>query len=137
MTREIAHFQMFAAALETIQPNFPPGVLQGDPRYSNPYFNLTNGASARGPWNQGQSPQFGEEWEYVEDPLQHVIQTQGMTTQEPKGTDRTLDGVARKDEEMSRTRSEQVKKSLPKGSNQWSSYPQEKLQSPTKARKSP
>ncbi len=28
MTREVSHFQMFSAALETIQPNFPPGVLQ-------------------------------------------------------------------------------------------------------------
>ena len=26
MTREIAHFQMFTAALNDIQPNFPPGV---------------------------------------------------------------------------------------------------------------
>ena len=48
MTREIAHFQMFGAALETIQPNFPPGILQGDPRYTNTYYNLSNGASARG-----------------------------------------------------------------------------------------
>ena len=48
MTREIAHFQMFSAALETIQPNFPPGVLQGDPRHTHTFFNLSNGASARG-----------------------------------------------------------------------------------------
>lgn len=34
MTREVAHFQQFEAALDTIQPNFPPGVLQSDPRYS-------------------------------------------------------------------------------------------------------
>ena len=51
MTREIAHFQMFSAALETIQPNFPPGVLQGDPRFTHTYFNMSNGASVRGPWN--------------------------------------------------------------------------------------
>src|SRR5687768_8292816 len=25
MTREVAHFQMFSAALQDIQPNFPPG----------------------------------------------------------------------------------------------------------------
>ena len=29
MTREISHFQMFQAALADIEPNFPPGVLQG------------------------------------------------------------------------------------------------------------
>ena len=49
MTREIAHFQMFSAALETIQPNFPPGVLQGDPRFTHTFFNMSNGASAEGP----------------------------------------------------------------------------------------
>ena len=51
MTREVAHFQMFSAALETIESNFPPGVLQGDPRYTHTYFNMSNGTSARGPWN--------------------------------------------------------------------------------------
>ena len=56
MTREIAHFQVFAAALETIEPNFPPGVLQGDPRFTHPYFNMSSGADVRGPWNQGQGP---------------------------------------------------------------------------------
>ena len=70
MTREIAHFKMFQAALETIQPNFPPGVLQGDPRYTHTYFNLSNRASARGPWNEGQGTWGeGESWEYVDDPI--------------------------------------------------------------------
>src|SRR6056297_3117673 len=74
MTREIAHFQMFGAALETIQPNFPPGVLQGDPRHTHTYFNLSSGGDARGPWNQGQGPWGeGESWEYVEKPMEHVI----------------------------------------------------------------
>ncbi len=41
MTREVAHFQMFEAALNTAQPNFPPGILQADPRYSNTYFNMS------------------------------------------------------------------------------------------------
>src|SRR5690242_15241549 len=43
MTREIAHFQMFNAALDTIRPNFPPGVLQGDPRYTHTFFNMSHG----------------------------------------------------------------------------------------------
>ena len=55
MTREVAHFQQFEAALETIKPNFPPGVLQSDPRYSNLYYNTSRGEDARGPWNEGES----------------------------------------------------------------------------------
>src|SRR5690606_14761590 len=69
MTREIAHFQMFEAALATIQPNFPPGAAQGDPRFTNTYFNMSNGESVRGPWNEGKSPGLGETWQYIEDPI--------------------------------------------------------------------
>lgn len=133
MTREVAHFQMFQAALETIQPNFPPGVLQGDPRYSNPYFNMSNGGNARGPWNEGQSPGLGETWQYIEDPFQHVIDTQGMTNQGIKGSNRTQEGVAETDHKPGKQRSEEVKRAVPKGENQWSSYPQDKMQSPMDA----
>lgn len=132
MTREVAHFQMFEAALETIQPNFPPGVLQGDPRYSNSYFNLSSGASVRGPWNQGTSPELGEEWQYIEEPIQHVRETHGMMDVQATGTSRTLEETHKKDKEMSKLRSEEVKSASPKGPNQWSAYPQEKPESPKK-----
>src|SRR5690606_31817443 len=78
MTREVAHFQMFEAALDSIQPNFPPGVLQSDPRYSNLYFNMSNGSAVRGPWNEGESSQLGETWQYIDDPVKHVLETNGL-----------------------------------------------------------
>ncbi|WP_439882767.1 manganese catalase family protein [Pontibacter sp. MBLB2868] len=124
MTREVAHFQMFEAALETIQPNFPPGVLQGDPRFSNNYFNLSNGADARGPWNEGKSTGLGETWQYIEDPIKHVIESNGMADHQPQGTDRTMKSVEKKDKEMSKERSQHVKKAVPSGENQWCEYPQ-------------
>lgn len=132
MTREIAHFQMFGAALETIQPNFPQGVLQGDPRYTHSYFNLSNGASARGPWNEGQGPwPEGESWNYIEDPIQHVIDTQGMIQDHPiRGTNRTEAEVEKMNRELSKQKSEQVKQAVPSGKNQWSAYPQTELASP-------
>jgi Mn-containing catalase len=124
MTREIAHMQMFTAALETIQPNFPPGVLQGDPRFTHTYFNLSNGASARGPWNQGQGPWgAGEEWQYIEDPIQHVIRTEGLQSHTGAGSSQSSKQVEQMNQEMSRRRSEQVKQAVPKGENQWSTYP--------------
>jgi Mn-containing catalase len=65
------------ATLETIQPNFPPGVLQGDPRYTHVYYNMSNGRTVRGPWNEGQGPWGpGQSWEFVADPLQQVLQKQ-------------------------------------------------------------
>jgi Mn-containing catalase len=131
MTREIAHFQMFSAALDTIQPNFPPGILQGDPRYTHTYFNMSNGADARGPWNEGQGPWGdGEEWEYIEEPLEHVVQTQGEVNLEISGTSMSQKDVERKNKELSKQRSTEIKSKLPKGENQWSSYPQDELPSP-------
>lgn len=131
MTREVAHFQVFAAALESIQPNFPPGVLQGDSRFTHTYFNMSDGASARGPWNDGQGPwQEGEHWVYIQDPVQHVVETQGEVRQGPEGTRRTLKDVERMNREMSRVRSTEVVSATPKGESQWSSYPQKDIESP-------
>lgn len=52
MTREISHQQSFEKALYSIQPNFPPGKLQGMPEFTNVYFNMSIGeGDKRGPWN--------------------------------------------------------------------------------------
>ncbi|MBT3070860.1 manganese catalase family protein [Rhodomicrobium sp. Az07] len=132
MTREIAHFQMFGAALETIQPNFPPGVLQGDPRHTHTYFNMSNGADARGPWNEGQGPWgSGESWEYVNDPKKHIVDTQGEIDHRPHNAGITEDQVKEKNESLSRIRSEEVKAKTATPT-QWSSYPQETVESPMK-----
>ena len=78
MTREIAHFQQFTAALETIQRNFPPGIMQGDLRFTHTYYNMSPREDARGPWNKGKGPwEKGEQWEYVEDPVAQVLETKG------------------------------------------------------------
>lgn len=122
MTREIAHFQMFEAALQTIQPNFPPGVLQGDPRHSNTYFNMSDGPAIRGPWNEGVSPELGEVWKYVDDPITHVNETQGLLNIEPEGTRRTEESVNELDEALGKNRSKEILKATPRGENQWSRY---------------
>jgi Mn-containing catalase len=127
MTREVAHMQMFEAALSTIQPNFPPGVQQSDPRYSNTYFNMSNGVEVRGPWNQGVSPDFGETWQYVADPLRHVIQTNGLTNMEPIGTDRTQEKEAILNKELGERRSKEISQAVPTGENRWCTYPQDTL----------
>lgn len=123
MTREVSHFQMFSAALESIEPNFPPGVMQADPRYSHVYFNMSNGSGARGPWNQGQGPwQPGESWSYVEDPIKHVIESQGMTTHSATpGTQRTREAAEKTERELSKQRKREVMSAV---SKQWSSYPE-------------
>jgi Mn-containing catalase len=132
MTREITHFQSFTAALDTIQPNFPPGILQGDPRYTHAYFNMSDGASARGPWNQGKGPwNDGGEWNYVENPREQVVKTGGLL-EFPNVDPRSDSDIKKQDEKLSKQRSAEVKSKVPKGENQWSAYPQTELESPVK-----
>jgi len=59
MTREIAHQISFEKALYSIQPNFPPGKLPGEPRFSKVYFDMSQGeADLRGPWNSDDNFEF-------------------------------------------------------------------------------
>ncbi len=122
MTREVAHFQQFEQALETIRPNFPPGVLQSDPRYSNLYYNNSCGEDARGPWNEGQSSRFDEQWQYIENPKEHVTATKGLTEIEPQGTPRTEASVRKADAKLSKQRSAEVKNATPESDLQWCRY---------------
>jgi Mn-containing catalase len=67
MTREIAHQKSFEKALYAITPNFPPGKLQGDPAFTNVYFNMSQGdREMSGSWNAG--PQ----WQRVSDREQQI-----------------------------------------------------------------
>ena len=67
MTREIAHQKSFEKALYAIEPNFPPGKLPGDPRFTNVYYNMSQGTGeARGSWNQG------DQWQFVSDREQQM-----------------------------------------------------------------
>lgn len=121
MTREIAHFQQFSAALATIRPNFPPGVLQGDPRYTHAYFNMSDGNDVRGPWNQGTGPWAEGEWTYIEDPITAVRETQGLTKMKetaPYGDNE----VQAANKKVAKMRHEEVSKAVPKGENRWSEY---------------
>ncbi len=119
MTREVAHYQMFEAALQTLQPNFPPGILQTDPRYSNLYFNMSSGNDFRGPWNEGPSTQLGETFQFIEDPIQHVIDTNQLVDQEISGTDRTEKEVEKLNKTLSKERSAVVNAAAPPGEQQW------------------
>lgn len=122
MTREVTHYQQFEAALATIQPNFPPGVLQTSPKYSNVYFNMSCGNDARGPWNEGESTQLKEEWQYIEEPMEEVMGTRGLVDREPEGTDRTEESVRKMDEKLAKMRSEEVLSATPMEDMSWCNY---------------
>lgn len=129
MTREVTHFQQFEAALATIQPNFPPGVLQTSPKYSNLYFNMSKGEDARGPWNEGESTRLKEEWQYIDEPLKEVRSTNGLVDREPEGTDRTEKQVRQDDEQLAKERSAQILSATPDKDMKWSDYQETKKES--------
>lgn len=122
MTREVAHFQQFQAALETIQPNFPPGVFQTNPKYSNLYYNMSQGEDARGPWNEGESTELKEEWQYINNPGVQVRETDGLIDMEPVGTRRTVDMVKEMDEALAEQRSNEILSATPKENMAWCNY---------------
>jgi len=67
MTREIAHQKSFEKALYSIEGNFPPGKLPGDPRFTSVYFDMSQGGEvANGPWNDP------KHFEVISDPEKQV-----------------------------------------------------------------
>ena len=122
MTREVAHYKMFEAALATITPNFPPAVLQADPRFTQQYFKLSKGDGFDGPWNQGEMPGMDKNWELVSDPVGYVQQTQGLS-ELPDDMDEEIAFSREQDERMSEIKSQEVTSAEPTGIAQWSDYP--------------
>lgn len=83
MTREVAHQISFEKALYSMQPNFPPGKLPGDPRFANTYFNMSQGTQEkRGPWNSD------ENFEYVAAPQPAVDGADGSASVKLAGTEK-------------------------------------------------
>ena len=121
MTREIAHFQQFSAALATIEPNFPPGIMQGDLRFTHTYYNMSHGEDARGPWNKGKGPwEKGEQWEYVEDPVAQVQETSGQTDKNIAGHERDPKKVKALERELAGERSGEMKVAVAESEQAWS-----------------
>lgn len=108
MTREVAHFQMFQSALDSIPANFPPGILQSDPKFSNKYFNMSKGEDFKGAWNEGKSPLLAEEWQFIDNPLQHVRDTNGLLNEVAEGTERTEKTVQKQNKALSAERKTEV-----------------------------
>jgi Mn-containing catalase len=124
MTREVTHYKMFEAALLSITPNFPPGVLAADPRFTQQAFNMSDGQTVRGPWNEGEMPGTGLNFEYIADPISYVKETQGLSV-ETKEFDKQLAATEKLNKKMSEVKSEEVKSAEPEGVAQWSTYANE------------
>lgn len=122
MTREISHFEMFEAALSTVAPNYPPGVLQRDPRFANKYFNMSKGQEAHGPWNEGTMPRTGEPWNFIADPIAHVEETKGLQADDQSDMKNKMMKTEELNKEVSKQKSSEIKETEMDGVAQWSTY---------------
>lgn len=129
MTREITHYQQFEAALSTIEPNFPPGILQGNQRYSNRHYEMSKGNKYDGPWKEGKSTQLHEEWQITEDALQQSCETDGLLDLQPQGTQRTDKSIQELDKKLSKERSAKVKETNPEKDQQWTYFKEQDFSS--------
>jgi len=120
MTREVTHYKMFEAALNSIPDNFPPGVLAADPRFLQSTYNMSAG-TVRGPWNEGEMTGLRKSFVYVSDPIAQVKETVGQT-QLPEDFTKDLKDAEKLNKENSKKKSEEVKKAEPDGVAQWSTY---------------
>ena len=121
MTREVTHYKMFEAALASIPNNFPPGVLAADPRFLQQAYNMSDTETVRGPWNKGEMPDLGKDFEYIADPVVYVNETNGLTAlPDDKGAE--LKSTEKENKEKSKLKSEEVTKAEPKGVAQWSNF---------------
>jgi Mn-containing catalase len=93
--------------------------LQSDPKFSNVYFNMSSGNDFTGPWNDGKTTQLKETIQFVEDPVDYVLQTNGLLEHEAAGTDRTEEAVRQVNQQMSKLKSAQVTGATPPGIQQW------------------
>jgi Mn-containing catalase len=91
MTREVAHQKRFEKALYSIEENFPPGKLAGDPKFTSVYFNMSQGdGDSTGPWNNE------EMWDVVSDRESQaaVDGGDGLATVKLKAAEKKLDHAA-------------------------------------------
>ena len=72
----------------------------------------------------------------MDDPVGHVVETQGLLSSTPRGNAKSKDEVAALNKKLSAQRSEKLTRATPKGESRWSNYPQEELASPQSGRSS-
>jgi Mn-containing catalase len=110
MTREVAHQKMFESALAAIEPNFPPGNMPPDERFTHTYFNASeNGktsaagfelANSQGLWNfELSDPHAGGTEPDLPDPKPSVasateaLEVDGALAATSRATDAQIEGT--------------------------------------------
>ena len=88
---------------------------------------MSDGEDFKGGWNDGKSPEMGEEWQFIAKPLEYVKQTNGLLDEKAKGTQRSENTVQKYNKSLSADRKAKVDKAtLPEnGFMSWSVYEEE------------
>jgi Mn-containing catalase len=80
---------------------------------------MSSGNDFRGPWNQGKTTQTGETFEYIENPVEHVLKTNGLLEQNEIHGGMTERGAKRVEVELGKVRSEEIMAATSTGQQGW------------------
>jgi Mn-containing catalase len=69
---------------------------------------MSSGNDFQGPWNQGNSTRLNEPFQYIDDPIAHVMETNGLINQKPKDAENTPEQVEKMNKKLGKTRSTEV-----------------------------
>jgi Mn-containing catalase len=57
--------------------------------------------------------------QYVDDPIDYVLRTNGLMERQPEGTNRTMEACEKMDAQLGKLRRQEVDGSVPSGVQQW------------------
>lgn len=85
---------------------------------------MSQGDDFIGSWNEGKSPELGEKWTLIDDPIQHIHETMGLLNESIEGSDRTEKSIQKTNKELSKERKTEIEEaSAPvDGVLSWSTY---------------
>ena len=80
---------------------------------------MSSGNDFRGPWNSGETTVLGETIQFIDDPIQHVLDTNGLLDQQAAGTERSDESVQTLNQELSLKKSNEIKAATKTGLQSW------------------
>ena len=87
---------------------------------------MSDGEYIGGPWNEGLSPEMKEEWQFIEDPISRVSETDGLLNEKIEGTERTEKTVQKANKALSAERKDEIDRATNPPANgviDWSGNP--------------
>lgn len=81
------------------------------------------------PGTRAKAHNLAETWQYIEDPINYIMETNGLLQQKISGSSRTQESVEEMNQQLGKAKSQTVKNATPPGVQQWNGTFEEKMNS--------